>query len=311
MRKGEIMKKSGYKYAVVCGILILGLSCAGIIIWNGVKRDNDDKKSSVYEESNEENESTIYEEADSVPNGTEADTTSNKTSDVNETQGATTVKETIKETIIEAATKSTTDKATVKKTSAEEKDTVLSAEESETVKDTLVELPDVAEEVFDIFIHQTTNTVWNGTTSAKVMHPDQLKYLQELGERWYEESMSVEQVRQCAYDESPIKTNEDMYQLTGFYQQFIGDAALFRVVDVDIALLEFKGKKKGSDMDEGKLWQMLCDLDETSASPNFLFVKAGYSKSKNVTYVYYLDAKLRWTNNNFDFDNIATKPVSS
>ncbi len=180
-------------------------------------------------------------------------------------------------------------------------------EESQTIKEETITkkrdsykpviLEELSEQLFKTFRHQTTNTLWNGTTTSKVMHPDQLLYLNELCEKWYEGSISVAQTKAMALSDSPVKTNEDMYNLTGFYQEFIGDEALFKIVDVDVAKVCFDGKRQV--VSEEELWNALCDAGESSATANYLFVRACYNEIKDETYVYYFDCKFKWVNNNF------------
>lgn len=191
----------------------------------------------------------------------------------------------------ETVTKKTEEKTT--------KEIITKEEETTTFKDNYQpeELKALSQQIFKDFKHQTTNTVWNGDTTAKVMHPDQLLYLNNLGDSWYEGGVSVMQVKNMVLDDCPIKTNEDMYNLTGFYQEFIGNEALFKVIDVDAAKLSFAGKRQ--EISEKELWDALCDAGESSATANFLYVRACYDKRSDMTYVYYLDCKFQWINNNF------------
>lgn len=172
-------------------------------------------------------------------------------------------------------------------------------EEAFTGKYEVTELEELSARLFDISKHQTTNTVWNGETTAKVMHPEQLEYLNNIAEKWYRGDLSAYQIKDMALNSAPIKTNEDMLQLTGFYQEFIGAEALFKVVDVDVAKLKFDGRR--TDISEDELWQKLCDVGEDSATANYLYVKACYDEEKAATFVYYFDCKFQWINNNFQW----------
>ncbi|MBE5940739.1 MAG: hypothetical protein E7266_10135 [Lachnospiraceae bacterium] len=162
------------------------------------------------------------------------------------------------------------------------------------------ELVKLSESIFADYEHQTTNTLWNGDTSAKLMHPEQYIFIEQLAESWYEGKLSTEQARETVYRDTPIKNNEDMYQLTGFYQAFIGDEAIYKVVDADIIKVEFTGYR--TEVSEDELWIKMVEADERSATPHFLFVRACYSQKMDTTYVYYFDCEFQWVNNNFIFE---------